>query len=390
MNKLVLFGAAVLLCLAGTSCHNDDPVPAPLPQVQGVPNTLSGIVTDKNGAPINGATIKIGSLTATTNTEGVYNIDGVAEGNYTITASAAGKITAESAFSVPAKNNLNLVWNVMLASENTLTLTVDNNAGGAKGNVVSDAVEGNTKGEINIGVDVPEDALTDNTTITITPIYTEQSNLISRASSETMLIGAVISTANGAAVTLSKDINVSFKVDSSVSDHVVTKQFVNNSWQVVENEKTADGVVIKTRNLGALGLFFNVTVTETASSEALVMNPSEWDNLYGSKIIHAGVSTFTYKLGSEYNAVGANSLEALLIERLAALVGPKSVKVVNGEYPININIPIGTGLRVSGRQAITTVKVTSRDRSAQAKKYGTVTVTNTAWNRDHNGGGSGK
>ncbi|MCM1484305.1 MAG: carboxypeptidase-like regulatory domain-containing protein [Muribaculaceae bacterium] len=386
MNKIVIFGAIALLGLIGTACHSDDPTPGPEVEVPAQPNVITGIVTDRSGNPISGATVAAGNLSAQTGSDGVYTISGVQQGTIELTASASGKLSTTGSVTVAAGGNQSLIWNAMLATDNTRTLIVDNEAGGAEGTVTSDAVEGNTKGEIDITVDVPENTLSDDTRITITPIYTEDSELVGRATSETMLIGAVLSSSNTSVTTLPNDINVSFAVDNTVTDYVVTKQLINGTWQVVDNDKTDTGITVKTRHFGAIGLFFNVTITETSSSEALTMNPNEWDNTAGTQVIRAGKSTFTYKMGSEYNAVGANSLEALLIERLADIVGPRTVKTINGEYPIDQNISIGTGLKISGTQAVKTVSVTSRNRSAQATSYGTVTIRTASYTRGHNGG----
>ena len=132
-------------------------------------------------------------------------------------------------------------------------------------------------------------------------------------------------------------------------------------------------------------MFFSVDITETHSSVALTFTPSLWNNLYGEYDITAGVATFTYKSGSEYNTVGATTLEALLIERLASIVGP-TVKEMQGSYPLNVVLPIGTAIGISGSQATTRVSVASRNHFASALRYGTVTVTTHSYNRQHNGG----
>ena len=64
--------------------------------------TISGTVTGTSGNPIEGATVIDGKRTSTTNETGVYTIENVPEGNYTITASATGYKTLSKSVSVVA------------------------------------------------------------------------------------------------------------------------------------------------------------------------------------------------------------------------------------------------------------------------------------------------
>ena len=61
--------------------------PAPVP----LTGTINGMVTDiSDGLPINAATVRAGTRSASTNANGEYNITGVPQGSYSVTASAAG------------------------------------------------------------------------------------------------------------------------------------------------------------------------------------------------------------------------------------------------------------------------------------------------------------
>src|SRR5579884_2906597 len=88
--------------------------------------TVIGVITDKTGATISGATVTITSVengavrTATTNSDGTYRIDSVLAGTYNITASANGFAkTVASGQVVPASSiiTVSLVLNVGQASD---------------------------------------------------------------------------------------------------------------------------------------------------------------------------------------------------------------------------------------------------------------------------------
>ena len=54
------------------------------------PGAIAGTVTDDTGAPLAGATVTAGGESATTSTDGSYLIEGLAAGEHTVTATAAG------------------------------------------------------------------------------------------------------------------------------------------------------------------------------------------------------------------------------------------------------------------------------------------------------------
>lgn len=387
MNKFVYLGAIALLAVATGACHHDDADldHVKVPEVAPVANTLSGFVTGLDGAAISGATVTAGNLTTTTDATGAYVISDIAAGTYTLTATAAGHQAQQSQLTVANANNENLVWSVALPKDISKSVNVTVNGGG-EGEVVSEAIATNTKAEIPMTVDVPANTVPQNTTITISPIYTEDSDLITKATSESMLIGANI-TCSDPNLTLTNPFDVKFDVDNTVISSVVTKQYVNGQWVTVPHSTTADGVAVSTTTFGRIGLFFPVEITRTKSSQGITLNPSQWDNLYGNTDITAGVANYSYKSGSEFNARGANSLEALLIERLAQLVGP-TAKTLNGSYPVNVTVPLGTAISLRATQATETVKVSSSNRSATGTTYGAVTVTVSTYNRQHNGSGN--
>lgn len=54
-----------------------------------------------------------------------------------------------------------------------------------------------------------------------------------------------------------------------------------------------------------------------------------------------------------------------------------------GTYPINVTLPVGTAMNISGRQEVTTLTASALGRSVSGKQYGTVSVITRTWNRQH-------
>lgn len=388
MKKTVLFGAIALLGLSLTACKDDpDYSHVTPPEVQAAPNTLSGLVSDMQGKPVSGATVTLGGLTATTNAEGIYLIDDVKAGNYTISAAANGMVSVEEAYSISESSSTqNLIWNATLAKVNTTEVNVTT-TGGGEGNVQSEALENNAEGKVDIKVNVPSNTVPQDTKIMVSPIYTESSAAVTKAASNTMLIGATLSCSNPN-LTLSQDVNLTFALDSSLASNVETKKYVNGQWVAVESAEVNGNVVIKAREFTSYGIFLTVNVTERVSTEALVFqNDGLWNNLYGGGEMRVENATFDYKVGTEITSNGTNKLRGLLIEHLSRLYGA-NVKTVQGSYPLNVILPIGTALQIKGAQRKTEITVSARNTSVNGTSYGTTSVQVSTYNREHDGGGS--
>lgn len=389
MNRLAFIGVFALLCAVLTGCHDNDPdyTKVTPPEVAVAPNTLSGLITDMQGNAIAGATVKFGEASATTDNNGIYTFDNVTAGAYTITASANGMNPVSDNLVVEKKAvTQNLVWNAILAKlvVSEINVTVD---GGGEGEVESDAIKGNDEGKVDITVEIPANVVPEDTKIYLTPIYTEESAAVTKASTtdDELLIGATLSCSDNDLV-LSHDIDVTFKLDESLVSNVETKKFVDGKWVDVPSAVVDGDVVISTREFTSYGIFLKVTVNETVSTEALVFSQSEWNNLYGNANVYVKEATFTYKTGAEINSTATNKLEGLLIEYLARLHGI-TVKTLNGTYPIDVTLPIGTGLSIKGAQEKTTVTVSGNGKSVKGTTYGTSSVQVTTYSRgDHNGG----
>lgn len=389
MKKIVLFGALAILCGTFTGCHHHDPefwMTEP-PTVEVAPNTLSGLITNMQGNAVAGATVTFGNETAVTDAEGIYSFSEVKEGKYTISVAADGMVGVTDEITVEkSSTTLHLVWNATMAKINTtdVNVTVD---GGGEGTVESEALEDNEEGKVDITVTVPADVVPENTTISITPIYTEESAAAirsTRADNEEMLIGANLACSDQSLV-LTQDVDLKFALDNTVATSVVTKKLINGQWVDAPSAVVDGNVVISAREFTSYGIFLKVNVSEKTSTEPLTFVRSEWNNTFGASNIQVDKAEFTYKLGSQISSKATNKLEGLLIEFLSRLSGA-SMKTVEGTYPINVMLPIGMRLTVTGAQEKTDVTVSGNGKSVTGTEYGTVNVKTSISGQEHNAG----
>lgn len=400
--KKFKFGVLALLGLAltfgATSCSDDDPnydnvTP---PTVEVANNTLSGVISGKDGKAIADATVTLGKASAKTDAEGIYRFDDVKAGTYAIKAEAEGKLPQEGTVTVEASNKTQcLVWNAILATEVKEEITVSATEE-TKGSVESEHLEGNDNAKVEVEatvppvetMEVPGDVAVEEVKIGVKPVY-DAGDVVStrstRAGGEAMLIGAELS-CNVEGVKLTKPIDLSLDVETEVATNVVAKQYANGQWVEVPSNIVDGKVVIPATEFTTYGLFLSINFSESAgSNEAISFTQSEWNNLYGNSEMAAGSATYTYKAGTEITSQGTSKLAALLIEKLAQRYGA-NVKNVQGSYPLNVTLPIGTSLVVSGIQGKENVSASAMGKTVSGTRYGTVTVTVTTANRSHTGG----
>lgn len=144
-------------------------------------------------------------------------------------------------------------------------------------------------------------------------------------------------------------------------------------------------VVVAADEFTAYGLFLGVNFTVSSRNQAITFAQDTWDNLYGSGDMSVGTATYTYKVGMDVSSSGTTVFTALLLETLARQFGANSY-TAQGNYPLNVTLPIGTILKLSGTQQINTVTASAGRRSVSGTQYGDVTITAKADNRNHTGG----
>ena len=387
---LALLGMTLTLGMA--SCGDDDPnygnvTPPTVAEV----NNISGSIAGIDGKGISGATVTMGGTenrTATTDANGYFVFENVKTGNYTLRAEAEGKLTKETSVSVSEDGGgKNVVWNVMLASIESATV-IDVTVDGGSGNTTTEALEDNDKAEVPVTVSATDKSLSKPAKIQVTPIYSADEAAGTKAVENTLLVGATLSCPD-ASVTIESPIDLTFDVDNTTISQVRVLKYKDGAWVDAKYTTTADGkIVVAADEFTSYGLFCNVNFTVTSRNQAITFAQNEWNNLYGSSSMAIGNASYTYKVGMDINSTATNVFTALLIEALARKYGANSY-TATGNYPINVTLPVGTKLNISGRQQINSVRASAGASSASGTQYGDVTIDIDTSNRQHTGGNGG-
>lgn len=383
----MLLIAGLTMGVAG--CSDDDPdydnVTPPVVEVAS--NTLTGIITSLSGEGISGAKVSLGEgNSATTDANGVYLFKDVKAGTYQLKAEAEGKLSHTGTLTVAdVKKAQNLVWNAALASDVKKEVSVSADAP-SEGKVETETLKGNEEAKVEMKVEVAAGTVDTDVKVIISPLYREE-DVVTRAAGETMLVGAALS-CDKEGVSLKKAIELSFELDTELAGKVEVKQYKNGEWVKADSRVEDSHVVVAASEFASYGLFLGVEFSEKKSTEAVEFEQSKWDNLYGSKDMSVGEAAYTYKAGTEISTEGTVSkLTALLIEELAQRFGATAT-TLNGSYPINVTLPVGTMLEISGVQEEWGVSASALGKSASGTCHGNVVIEVATSNRQHTGGGN--
>lgn len=394
MKKYVRMGVYALLGVALSTgfvgCSDDDPdYSSVTPPTVNVTYSISGRVTSMDGKGLS-ATVSLDGKGVGTQSDGTFVFENVSAGTHTLTAEADGKMPKETTVTVGSGSS-NAVWNVALPNEGTVVDVVGD--GDTSASVASETVEGNEAGEVTVDVEVPQAAVPAGSQIVITPLYSMEegvsaaSRATTRAAEDMLLIGTNVSCTD-ASVSLAEPITLSYDVDPEVASSLYAQKLVNGTWERVACTVDGGKVTVVADSFTSYSLMLGVNVTTSVSREALSFTQSEWDNLYGSREMTVGSASFTYHVGTEITTDGTSRLTGYLVEILARMAGA-SVTTVTGTYPLNVTLPIGTALTISGTQEVTTVSVSALNRSVSGRQYGDLNIEPTTYNREHTGGGNG-
>lgn len=391
MKKFMNFGVLTLLGMAltfgMTSCSDDDPDYSNVtpPTVELAKANISGMVTTIGGKPIEGARVSalMGSdmLTAMTDANGEYKLEGVKNGTYTMQAIADGKQTMSG--SVTVADGETAAWNTRLSNEATTVSVSQTEETSVE--VVTETLENNEEAQVTTVTVVPAAAVEEGEEIIVTPVYsTDYVATKAATTKDFMLMGINISCSNPNAV-LKAPIKLTFDLTDDVIAQIKPMKEVNGNWVEAEVTEEGEKVVFTVDAFTTYSLFINATLNQNASTEAISFAQAEYDNLYGASEMSVGTATYTYKMGSEIGQ-HSNLLGAYLAEILAQQMAGSTVKTVNGSYEINVTLPIGTALTLSGKQAVETTSIAAGSTTVSGKSYGKVSVTANTYNRQHNGG----
>lgn len=391
MKKFMNFGVLALLGMAltfgMTSCSDDDPDYSNVtpPTVELAKANISGMVTTIGGKPIEGARVSalMGSdmLTAMTDANGEYKLEGVKNGTYTMQAIADGKQTMSG--SVTVADGETAAWNTRLSNEATTVSVSQTEETSVE--VVTETLENNEEAQVTTVTVIPAAAVEEGEEIIVTPVYsTDYVATKAATTKDFMLMGINISCSNPNAV-LKAPIKLTFDLTDDVIAQIKPMKEVNGNWVEAEVTEEGEKVVFTVDAFTTYSLFINATLNQNASTEAISFAQAEYDNLYGASEMSVGTATYTYKMGSEIGQ-HSNLLGAYLAEILAQQMAGSTVKTVNGSYEINVTLPIGTALTLSGKQAVETTAIAAGSTTVSGKSYGKVSVTANTYNRQHNGG----
>ncbi len=391
MKKFMNFGVLALLGMAltfgMTSCSDDDPDYSNVtpPTVELAKANISGMVTTIGGKPIEGAIVSalMGSdmLTAMTDANGEYKLEGVKNGTYTMQAIADGKQTMSG--SVTVADGETAAWNTRLSNEATTVSVSQTEETSVE--VVTETLENNEEARVTTVTVIPAAAVEEGEEIIITPVYsTDYVATKAATTKDFMLMGINISCSNPNAV-LKAPIKLTFDLTDDVIAQIKPMKEVDGNWVEAEVTEEGEKVVFTVDAFTTYSLFINATLNQNASTEAISFAQAEYDNLYGASEMSVGTATYTYKMGSEIGQ-HSNLLGAYLAEILAQQMAGSTVKTVNGSYEINVTLPIGTALTLSGKQAVETTSIAAGSTTVSGKSYGKVSVTANTYNRQHNGG----
>ncbi len=394
MRKCIKLGACARLGMAlsfgATSCGDDDPdYNNVTPPTVSASYSISGRVTGINGEALS-ATVSMNGTSVTTQSDGTFVFEKVSAGTYTLKAEASGKNSKETSVTVGSGNGgENPVWNVSLS--NVGIEIIAGADGSANGGVVSETLKGNETGEIEMSLTAPESAVPAGTQIILTPLYSldEAAGVATRsvgtkADESVLLIGTNVSSSD-ASVTLQQAMTLEYDVDTEMSETITARKYVDGQWVDAEYSVADGKVTVVVDQFTSYSLLCGASLSSSTSSESLSFSPDSWDNLNGSGDMQVASSSYTYNIGTDISSSGTNRITSYLIEIVARAAGA-GVTTATGSYPLNVTLPIGTAMSISGQQEVTTLTASALGRSVSGKQYGTVSVVVQTWNRNHTGG----
>ena len=402
MKKFKEYGVYALLgmtlTLGVTSCGSDDPKYDDVePPVVVVKNSISGMVTAMSGEAIQGATVTMDTQTVTTGSDGTFTFEDVAVGTHTLTAAAEGKVSKTGEVTIAATDNMNHIWNVSLSSEETvikMTVSADTDS---EDNTATETLEDNTVAKVEVQVEAPAGAVEDTEAeIIVTPTYSADEAVTTRgiapafatrADDNGVYFMGTNVTCSKTGVQLKKPLTMKFNVDKDMQDYLTAMKYKDGKWQTINFERDQENstVTISVDEFASYAFYCSATVRSAASSsESITFTQNTWDNRYGSSAVTVEKATYTYKVGTDIKGQ-SNKVLGYLVEILARATGA-GLKTVTGTHTLNVTLPIGTAMSISGTQAVTTYTATVKDKSVSAKQYGSVSMTTKTWNRQHTGG----
>lgn len=397
----MLSAFSVCMMLGTTACGDDDPDYSDVtpPEVSAVPSTIGGIVSAKSGDIIAGANVVLtdsnaGTKSTQTDADGVYLFEDVQPGTYTVTVEADGKVSESSTVTVEESDYMQrYIWNISLEADVMELITVSATEA-TTASFSTETLKGNEVAAVDITAVVPADAVAgveegQEVQIGIRPVYSiaAAQRLASRATAETMLSGSELS-CNVEGATLKEAVELRLSVGEQLASGAEIRKYKDGEWTTASWTTDGNDFVIKADEFATYGVFMNINYSLTESQQPITFSQSVWDNLYGSQAMNIALVSYNFKGGTEVTTTASDKLTGLLVEKLSQLYAAASTTVTRS-YPLNVTLPIGTKLEISGTQAVTTASISGLGKSATITHYGDVKINVQTSNRTHTGGGGG-
>lgn len=380
----------LLLCmslLASTACCSDDlPLPGnATPPVVPLIHRVSGRVTDFKGQAVNRATVTLTgevTISMTTDGNGTFTFDLVKPGTYDLKAEASGKLPKAGRVTVGnGETSYMCLWNVVLDEDRTQTVTVKESEA-TSASVFWGASAGNEAAEVKMDVVMHPSAVSVGKAIQFVPFYPSETMSEGMENEPGLLMGCGVKCSD-LTETLIIPLYLTFALDAEFAGLVAVKKYVNGVWQAASYKVVGTKVIVTADSFGVYGLFLDFSVSLAMGKTELLFSKNEWDNLSGANALEVTNAMFSYKVGTEIEPPASGRVSACLTELLARRYGTNAVNVT-GVYPINVTLPVGTLLAVSGEQVVKTYTAQIGGRMASVKQYGDVSILVKTRNRQEN------
>ncbi len=216
---------------------------------------------------------------------------------------------------------------------------------------------------------------------------------IARADNEENIeLGGVMLRCNKSNVTIKKAITLEFNIDESLTDDDVSAEQWDadqGKWVAIAKTINKGKVTLAASKFTSYVLTLKAKIISTASgTEPVTLAQAAWDNTHGSATVKVDNIDYTYKMGTTLSSsiVKGNKVQAYLINALIERFGITAY-LMKGTYPINIELPVGTGMNASGAQATIERSISFKDVAIKGVSYGTVAITVTTYSlKEHTGG----
>jgi len=381
MKKLLYLA---LLFFVATACCEDEPV-IYTPIVTPTAPILTGIVTTNGGELLEGATITISNesgfqTTVTTDKEGRYSTI-VPEGKFLAIAECTndpereyshGELTFEV-----AEGDVH-VWNVLLARVETKegdALVIGSVIEVDVPTIVVAEMPATIADSAIMIVEIPAHAVPENDYLIMDFYFDTEILDVTRGMTKMVsLLKVDFSLYSGNELLL--PVNVKVPVPAEPVEARLNGEPIDYTFD-------GENIYIVLPELGLLTLNYYIDVTESEYTEPLIFIQDYYDNLYGSDEIVVTNPQYRMKMG------GTVKGNHVLITSLASVyTGITSLSETIERYPIEITIPVGTSITLSGVQNIKKTRLEIADGLlwSEVIEYGSAGVKYIPVNRYHNGG----